>query len=134
MKGLCDDERLNKATQLLYSMFWRISQNGSALVRNIPSLAYYSAMAIDLYNKGRISEGNEVLNEMRVKGFWPSLVMYEAKLAVLWHSEIDVGYLKKMAKKVGCVANKETDIILVNGLCIDGGFVEASRVLEKMLI
>ncbi|KAK4849305.1 hypothetical protein QYF36_023354 [Acer negundo] len=239
MKGLCNDERLNEATHLLYSMFWRISQKGSgedivvyrtllfalcdkgqiqealemlekilrkglkapkshrhcidvppcnngediegvkhliikALVRgSIPSLASYNAMAVDLYNEGRISEGNEVLDEMRVKGFWPSLVMYEAKLAALCkgglvdkavkvieeemvrgifvptvrvynimlkglcdagHSEIAVGYLKKMAKQVGCVANKETYSILVDGLCRDGGFVEASRVLEEMLI
>ncbi|KAK0582921.1 hypothetical protein LWI29_031176 [Acer saccharum] len=200
MKGLCDDERLNEATHLLYSMFWRISQKGSgedivvyrtllfalcdkgqiqealemlkkilrkglkapksrrhridvplcnngediegvkhliieALVRgSIPSLASYSAMAIDLYNEGRISEGNEVLDEMRVKGFWPSLVMYEAKLTALWHSAIAVGYLKKMAKQVGCVANKETYSILVDGLCRDGRFVEASQVLEEMLI
>lgn len=239
MKGLCNDGRLNEATHLLYSMFWRISQKGSgediviyrtllfalcdqgkiqdamqilekilrkglkasksrrhridlcpcndgediegakslineALIRGgIPSLASYSAMAVDLYNEGRIVEGDKVLDEMRTKGFWPSLVMYEAKLAALFkdgmvdealevieeemvkgtfvptvrvynillkglcdagNSAVAVTYLKKMSKQVGCVANGETYGILVDGLCRDGRFLEASRVLEEMLI
>ena len=49
-------------------------------------------------------------------------------------SELVVGYLKMMAKQVGCVADKETYSILVNGFCKDGKFVEASRLLEEMLI
>ena len=28
MKGFCEDGRLNEATHLLYSIFWRISQKG----------------------------------------------------------------------------------------------------------
>jgi pentatricopeptide repeat protein len=39
-----------------------------------------------------------------------------------------------MAKQVGCVANQETYGILVDGLCRDGRSVEASKVLEEMLI
>ncbi|OMO92065.1 hypothetical protein COLO4_17892 [Corchorus olitorius] len=239
MKGLCNDERLNEATHLLYSMFWRISQKGSgediviyrilldalcdngqveealellgkilrkglkapksrrhridlskcengedleatkrlineALVRGgVPSMGSYSAMATDLYKEGRIDEADKVFDEMRKKGFWPSLLMYEAKAEALskkgrvsevvklieedikegtcvpsvklynivlkclcdaGDSDLGVGYLKKMAKQVGCVANKETYCILVNGLCKDGKFVEASQVMEEMLI
>ncbi|GKV24231.1 hypothetical protein SLEP1_g33866 [Rubroshorea leprosula] len=145
-----------------------------ALIRGgIPSMASYSAMAVDLYDEGRIDEAEKVLDNMRHKGFWPSLSIYEAKVAALSRegrvseavkvieedmkegncvptirlyntvlkglcdagsSVLAVGYLKKMAKQVGCVANKETYGILVDGLCRDGKFLEASRVLEEMLI
>ncbi|GMN42795.1 hypothetical protein TIFTF001_011991 [Ficus carica] len=47
---------------------------------------------------------------------------------------IKVGYLKNMAKQVGCVADKETYGVLVDGLCREGKFLEASIVLEKMLV
>ncbi|XP_012083106.1 pentatricopeptide repeat-containing protein At1g05600 [Jatropha curcas] len=239
MKGLCNDRRLNEATHLLYSMFWRISQKGSgediviyrilldslcdngqveqaleilskilrkglkapkrcrhhldisqcnsgediekakhlineALVRGaVPNLCSYTAMAIDLYNEGNISQANKVVDETRDRGFRPSLLTYEAKVAAFCkegrvHEAVDVievemveancvpnvrlynilleglcnagksrtavGYLKKMAKQVGCVANEETYCILVHGRCQDGRFIEASSLLEEMLI
>lgn len=144
------------------------------LIRGIiPSLASYSAMAIDLYNEDRVIEGDMVLYKMRNRGFWPTPQIYEAKMAALCKdgkveealkvvdeerakgylvpnvriynilmkglcdegkSALAVEYLKKMAKQVGCVANKETYDILVNGLCSNGRFLDASRVLEEMLI
>ncbi|KAE8734674.1 hypothetical protein F3Y22_tig00000738pilonHSYRG00204 [Hibiscus syriacus] len=40
-----------------------------ALVRGgVPSMGSYSAMAIDLYNEGRVDEGDKVLDEMRKRG------------------------------------------------------------------
>ncbi|TYI49549.1 hypothetical protein E1A91_D12G042800v1 [Gossypium mustelinum] len=108
--------------------------NEALIGGGVPSMGSYSAMAIDLYGEGRVDEGEKVLDEMRKRGFWPSLSMYEAKAEALRDSEVAVGYLKKMAKQVGCVADKETYSILVNGLCKDGKFVEASGVLEEMLI
>jgi pentatricopeptide repeat protein len=239
MEGLCQDGRLNEATHLLYSMFWRISQKGSgediviyrtlldalcddgqveraveilskilrkglkapsrfchhldlnrcstveamegtkrmineALVRGgIPSLASYNAMAIDLYNEGKIDEANKMLAEMRERGFRPSYLIYEAKVGALCRggnadeavkvieeqmvkdncvpnakvynialrglcnerkSAHAVGYLKNMAHQVGCVADKETYGILVDGLCRERRYLEASKVLEEMLI
>ncbi|EEF47056.1 pentatricopeptide repeat-containing protein At1g05600 [Ricinus communis] len=239
MMGLCKDGRLNEATHLLYSMFWRISQKGSgediviyrifldalcdigmveqalevlgkilrkglkapkrchprldlsncnsdgniettkhlineALIRGaIPSLSSYTAMAVDFYAEGKLSQADKVLDETQDRGFRPSLLTYEAKVAALCkegkvHEAINVlevemvegncvpnvrlynillkglcdarnsatavKYLKRMAKQTGCVANKETYCILVHGLCQDGGFIEASRILEEMLI
>ncbi|KAL6985876.1 hypothetical protein U1Q18_019248 [Sarracenia purpurea var. burkii] len=149
MKGLCVDGRLDEATHLLYSMFWRISQKGSgadigvyrtlldalcdhgevqhavyilekilkkclkapkrcrkqlnldqchsyadvqeakvfvheALIKGlVPNSDCYSAMAVDLYSEGKISEANKVLCKMNHKDFRPSLAIYEAKVAAL---------------------------------------------------
>ncbi|KAL6985875.1 hypothetical protein U1Q18_019247 [Sarracenia purpurea var. burkii] len=35
---------------------------------------------------------------------------------------------------LGCLPNKETYAILVDGLCCEGRFVEASQILERMVI
>ncbi|GMN42799.1 hypothetical protein TIFTF001_011998 [Ficus carica] len=145
-----------------------------ALVKGgIPSLASYSAMAIDLYNENKFVDGDKVLKEMQDRGFRPTHAVYGAKLAALCRKrEVDeavkvievemveancvptvklysivvrglceggkstcaVGYLKKMAKQVGCVADEETYGVLVEGLCCEGKFLEASRVLEEMLV
>ncbi|CAN6576955.1 unnamed protein product [Malus baccata var. baccata] len=239
MRGLCEDKRLNEATHLLYSMFWRISRKGcgedvviyrtlldalcdngeideaveilgkilrkglkapkqfrhnldlsrygngkdtggvkllinEALVRGgIPSLASYSAMAIDLYNENKIGEADKVLEEMQDNGFRPTELVFEARAAALssekkvveaveviekemveancvptlrvynvvmrclcseGQSVLAISYLKKMEKQVGCVADKKTYGILVDGLCHERRFLEASRVLQEMLI
>ncbi|XP_065878929.1 pentatricopeptide repeat-containing protein At1g05600 [Euphorbia lathyris] len=145
-----------------------------ALIRGVvPSLGSYTAMAIDLYNEGKISQGDKVLGEMKDRGFGPTLLTYNAKVSALCkegrvgeavdvievemvegnclpnialynillkglcnagNSASALEYFKKKSKKVGCVGNEETYCILVHGLCQDGQFVEASRVLEEMLI
>ncbi|KAM7488591.1 hypothetical protein LguiB_026075 [Lonicera macranthoides] len=239
MRGLCDDGRLNEATHLLYSMFWRISQKGSgedvviyrtlldtlcdngqveeaveilgkilrkglkapsrcrrqidlsqcnygadtqaakvlineALIKGgIPSFDSYNAMAVDLYSEGKICEANQVLDEMREEGFRPAVLIYEAKVAALCRegrvdeaveviememvegncvptvklynivikglcderkSAFAVGYLEKISRQLGCVPNKETYAILVDGLSNDGRYIDASRMMEEMII
>ncbi|CAN8311355.1 unnamed protein product [Cochlearia groenlandica] len=244
MKGFCREGKLQEATHLLYSMFWRISQKGSGedivvyrilldalcdtgevdeaieilskilrkglkapkrcyhhieaghwqgtsdgiecvkrmltetLIRGaIPSLDSYSAMATDLFEEGKLAEGEEVLIAMRRKGFQPTPYIYGSKVKALCKagklgeaiSVIDkemkaghclptigvynilmkglcdqgcdqgksieaVGYLEKMSKQVSCVANEETYQTLVDGLCRYGEFLEASKVMEEMLI
>ncbi|XVE94028.1 hypothetical protein REPUB_Repub01dG0244800 [Reevesia pubescens] len=91
---------------------------------------------------GEDSEATKrLINEALLRGGVPSMGSYSAifimKVELMRLSKgfgISFGYLKKMAKQVACVANKETYSILVNGLCKDGKFVEASWVLEEMLI
>ncbi|KAK4577809.1 hypothetical protein RGQ29_028076 [Quercus rubra] len=206
MKGLCNDGRMNEATHLLYSMFWRISQKGNdlydnrqvekaveilgkilrkglkapkrcfqhldlnqcssgediegtkrlineALIRGgIPSLASYSAMPIDLYNEGKISEANKVIIQMKERGFRPTNLIFEAKVAALCRGgnvdvvvkvieeEMDGNCLPKvmayninMAKKLGCNADKKTYSIVIDGLCRESRYLEASQVLQGML-
>ncbi|KAK8320418.1 hypothetical protein V6Z12_A12G036000 [Gossypium hirsutum] len=103
-----------------------------------PSLSMYEAKAEALSKKGRVSEVVKIIEEDMKEGICvPSVRLYNIVLKCVCNagdSEVAVGYLKKMAKQVGCVADKETYSILVNGLCKDGKFLEASRVLEEMLI
>ncbi|TYJ03517.1 hypothetical protein E1A91_A12G033300v1 [Gossypium mustelinum] len=103
-----------------------------------PSLSMYEAKAEALSKKGRVSEVVKIIEEDMKEGICvPSVRLYNIVLKCVCNagdSEVAFGYLKKMAKQVGCVADKETYSILVNGLCKDGKFLEASRVLEEMLI
>ncbi|KAK3405880.1 pentatricopeptide repeat-containing protein At1g05600 isoform X1 [Eucalyptus grandis] len=201
MRGLCEDGRLNEATHLLYSMFWRISQKGSGediavyrtllsalcdngqvqeaveIVRKIlkkglkalrqhvqpldlsrcnkavelevmkrtindslitggvPSSASYSAMAVDLYNEGKIKEAEKVLSEMRRKGFRPLNSTYEAKLAAFCRN----GEVEGAANVIDVEMVEDNSVptqrqynILLEGLCNQGFSVVAVDYLEKM--
>ena len=200
MKGLCEDGRLNEATHLLYSMFWRISQKGSgediviyrtllyalcdngqvemaveilgkilrkglkapkrcfphivlnrcsagediedtkrlineALIRGgIPSLASYKSMAIDLYNEGKISEANKVLITMQERGFRPTNLIYEIKVAALCRGGNVDAALKVIEEEMegNCVPNVRAYNILLKGLCNEGKSVIAIDYLKKM--
>ncbi|KAL6126333.1 hypothetical protein ACLB2K_074384 [Fragaria x ananassa] len=204
MRGLCEDRRLNEATHLLYSMFWRISQKGCAV-----DIVIYRTLLDALCNNGKVEEAVEMLgkilrkglkapkkfhlkldlsrynygedtegikrliNEALDRGFRPTSIVYGAKAAALcrerkvveavemiekemvWancvptvkvfsivvkglchekQSVLAFEFLKKMEKQVGCVADKETYGVSVDGLCCESRFLEASRVLQEMLI
>ncbi|GAV68692.1 PPR domain-containing protein/PPR_2 domain-containing protein, partial [Cephalotus follicularis] len=201
MKGLCEERRLNEATHLLYSMFWRISQKGSgedivvyrtllnalcdngqveealeilgkilrkglkapkrrhqrfdlsecgddrgiesaknlineALIKGcIPSLASYSAMALDFYSEGRVIEAEKVVHEMRCRGFWPSPLMYEAKVAALCRegsvSEA-VKVLEEEMAEGNCVPTVRICNVVLKGLCDAGKSELAVGYLKKM--
>ncbi|RVW37736.1 Pentatricopeptide repeat-containing protein [Vitis vinifera] len=193
--------RLNEATHLLYSMFWRISQKGGgediaayrtlldalcdnghveealeilgkvlkkglkapkrcrghldlsyccngediertkglineALIRGgVPSMASYSAMAIDLYSERKIGEANQVLDEMRDRGFKPSLSIYEAKIAALCRCggvEEAVKVIKEEMVEDSCVPTVRLYNIVLKGLCREGKSAFAVGYLEKM--
>ncbi|KAF9599968.1 hypothetical protein IFM89_002003 [Coptis chinensis] len=201
MRGLCQDKRLNEATHVLYSMFWRISQKGSgedivvyrtllealcdnghleeavqllgkvlrkglktpkqrlqgftltrfleienvegikglineALIKGaVPSLVSYSAMAIDLYSQGRIDDANRVFDEMRGRGFNPSVSMYEAKLEALCRegrADAAVQVIGEEMLDNNCVPTATTYKIMVKGLCDEGKSIVGIRYLDKM--
>lgn len=147
--------------------------NDSLVGGGIPSTASYSAIAIDLFNENKIIDAEKVVAQMRTKGYKPSGLIYEVKLAALcregrveearevvdkeivednsvptcgaYHilleglsdhgnAKLAVGYLEKMYKKFGLNAYKETYETVLGGLCSEGNFVDASRVLEQMII
>ncbi|KAL5726753.1 hypothetical protein ACHQM5_000018 [Ranunculus cassubicifolius] len=63
MRGLCVDGRLNEATHLLYSMFWRISQKGSG-----EDIVVYRTLLETLVENGQVEDAVEVLGKVLRKG------------------------------------------------------------------
>lgn len=201
MRGLCEDRRLNEATHLLYSMFWRISQKGCAedivIYRTLldalcdngqveeaveilgkilrkglkapkrfrhqldlsqcgnggdtegikrlinealarggnPSFASYSAMAVDLYNENKVVVGDTVLNEMQERGFRPTALVYEAKVAALCMERKIVEAVEVIEKdmvEANCVPTLKVYSVVVRGLCNEKQSVLAFEFLKKM--
>ncbi|PIA44918.1 hypothetical protein AQUCO_01700472v1 [Aquilegia coerulea] len=63
MRGLCEDGRLNEATHLLYSMFWRISQKGSG-----EDIIVYRTLLEAMCDSGQVEEAVEILGKVLRKG------------------------------------------------------------------
>lgn len=63
MNGLCRDGRLNEATHLLYSMFWRISQKGVGA-----DVAIYRILLDTLCDHGEVDEAMNILGKVLRKG------------------------------------------------------------------
>ncbi|GMH00370.1 hypothetical protein Nepgr_002209 [Nepenthes gracilis] len=63
MRGLCEDGRINEATHLLYSMFWRISQKGYG-----EDFAIYRILLDSLCDRGHIDEAITILEKILRKG------------------------------------------------------------------
>ncbi|GMY34998.1 pentatricopeptide repeat-containing protein At1g05600-like [Fagus crenata] len=63
MKGLCEDGRLNEATHLLYSMFWRISQKGSG-----EDIVIYRTLLYALCDNGQVEMAVAILGKILRKG------------------------------------------------------------------
>ncbi|KAH7860150.1 hypothetical protein Vadar_009981 [Vaccinium darrowii] len=63
MRGLCEDERLDEATHLLYSMFWRISQKG-----NGEDIVVYRTLLDALCDHGQVQQAVDILDKVLRKG------------------------------------------------------------------
>ncbi|KAH9606706.1 hypothetical protein KSS87_003771 [Heliosperma pusillum] len=107
-----------------------------ALVKGaVPNSASYSSMAIDLYIEGKISEANKVLDEMRKRGFQPSLRLFEAKVTALCKDgrvdEAGTVIEEEMLKR-DCVPDSRVYSVVVKGFCSKGKSDSAIRFLEMM--
>ncbi|KZV35657.1 hypothetical protein F511_29593 [Dorcoceras hygrometricum] len=106
-----------------------------ALVKGgVPSTDGYNAMAIDLYEEGRITEGDSVVQQMYLKSFRPSLEMFEAKVAAL----LTAGKVDEAIKVVeremienNCVPTFRLHNIVIKGLCNMGEALWALKYFEK---
>jgi len=64
MKGMCEDGRLNVATHLLCSTFWRISQRGSGEDEDI---VVYRTLSDALCDIGQVEDALEILGKILMK-------------------------------------------------------------------
>ncbi|KAK6156681.1 hypothetical protein DH2020_010929 [Rehmannia glutinosa] len=102
------------------------------------SLPIYKAKVAALFTVGKVDEAVDVVErEMIENNCVPTVSLHNIVIKGLCdmkESDWAVRYFEKMSRQVGCVPDKETYTYLVDGLCSDGKYMEASRMLEKMLI
>lgn len=107
-----------------------------ALVRgSVPSSASYNAMAVDLYNEGKIDEGDEVIIEMQDKGFKPKHPIFEAKVAALCKvGKVDeaIKVIEEDMVKVNCLPTARIFSILLKNLSNVGNSIGILESLNKM--
>ncbi|KAL9245441.1 hypothetical protein vseg_019098 [Gypsophila vaccaria] len=107
-----------------------------ALVKGaIPSSTSYTSVATDLYLEGKISEANQVVDEMQKRGFHPSLRLYEAKVTALCkEGRVDEAgtVVKDEMPKNNCVPNSRVYSIAISGFCNQGKSDLAIEFLEMM--
>ncbi|KAL2895680.1 hypothetical protein RDABS01_000678 [Bienertia sinuspersici] len=162
LDSLCEDKQINKALEILGKLLrkglkapksrWKLADlshlrdtedveqakvliNQALIKGAIPSSASYTSVLTDLFSEGNIVEANKVLDEMREKGFRPSLRIYESKVAALCRvsraEEAGKVIEEEMLKK-DCVPNSEVYKIVVKGFCDEGKLDMAVKFLEKM--
>ncbi|KAL0340108.1 UNVERIFIED_CONTAM: Pentatricopeptide repeat-containing protein [Sesamum radiatum] len=102
------------------------------------SLRIYEAKVAALFAAGKVDEAVDVVErEMMANNCVPTIKLHNIVikgLCDLKESAWAVRYFEKISRQVCCVPDKETYEYLVDGLCCDGKYMEASRILEKMLI
>ncbi|KAH7519408.1 hypothetical protein FEM48_Zijuj08G0033000 [Ziziphus jujuba var. spinosa] len=115
----------------------RIKQliNEALIKGGIPSLASYTAMAIDLYKENKIVEADKVLEVMQDGGFRPTPLIYEAKMEALCReAKVDeaVKVIETEMMEGTCVPTVRLYNVVLRGLCNGGKSAFAVGYLKKM--
>ncbi|KAA8539205.1 hypothetical protein F0562_025897 [Nyssa sinensis] len=129
MKGLCKEGRLNEATHLLYSMFWRISQKGSG-----EDVVIYRTLLGALCDNGLVQEAVEILGKVLRKGL---------KAPNRWRKQLDfyqcgdgdiqcAKVLINEALMKGIVPSSDSYTAMAVDLYFEDEIGEANKVLDEM--
>ncbi|KAL5079437.1 hypothetical protein RYX36_007858 [Vicia faba] len=162
LDALCDDGKFDEAVEILGKILRKglkapkrcytrldLSQCGDgkdaevtkrwiheALVRgSVPSTVSYNAMAVDLYEEGKIDEADKVIIEMKNKGFKPKHSIFEAKVAALCKvDKVDeaIEVIEKDMVEVNCLPNARVYSILLKNLRNVGNSTFVLESLNKM--
>ncbi|XP_056691087.1 pentatricopeptide repeat-containing protein At1g05600 isoform X2 [Spinacia oleracea] len=102
-----------------------------------PSLRIYESKVAALCIAGRVDEAGQVIDEeMLKKDSVPNSQVYSIVIKGFCDegkSDLAITFLEKMDRQKGCSPDKETFNVIVDRLCRDGNFVDASKIMEKML-
>ncbi|KAE9463194.1 hypothetical protein C3L33_04929, partial [Rhododendron williamsianum] len=130
MRGLCDDGRLDEATHLLYSMFWRISQKGSG-----EDIVVYRTLLDALCDHGQVQQAVDILDKVLRKGLkspkrsWKQFNLNDC------FSDVDVQRAKILIHEAlikGLVPNSDCYNAMGVDLYTEGKITEANKVLYEM--
>lgn len=109
--------------------------NRALIQGGVPSLASYTVIATELYGEDNVSEGDEVLEEMRGRGFRPTALLFEAKMSALCRkgeTEKAVGVIETEMVRDNCLPNVKLYNVLLKHLCEGGGSRSAVGYLKEM--
>ncbi|CAO2167480.1 unnamed protein product [Urochloa humidicola] len=101
-----------------------------------PTMCMYEAKITALCREGNMDDAVKVLEELPKNGLVPTVTTYNLLtkgLCDTMQSMRALELLKKMDKQLGCVAQKDTLSVLVHGLCSESKFVDASKLMERMV-
>lgn len=132
IKGLCVDGRLNEATHLLYSMFWRISQKGCGA-----DVSVYRTLLESLCDNNQIDEAVELLEKVLRKGLKaPKKYLKQLDFSPFLKDEHDFGYVKALINEAlikGGIPSSDGYKAMTIDLYSEGKISEGNKMFEKML-
>ncbi|KAL8493145.1 hypothetical protein ACS0TY_024383 [Phlomoides rotata] len=130
MKGLCDDGRLNEATHLLYSMFWRISQKGCGA-----DVSVYRTLLESLCDNEQIDEAVELLKKVLQKGLKAPKKYFMQLDFSQFKDELDIDYVKALINEAlikGGIPSSDGYKAMTIDLYSEGKISEGNKVVEEM--
>ncbi|KAJ0245000.1 Pentatricopeptide repeat-containing protein [Hirschfeldia incana] len=129
MRGFCLEGKLQEATHLLYSMFWRISQKGSG-----EDIVVYRMLLDALCDAGEVDEAVEVLGKILRKGLKaPKRCYHRIEAGGCWEGDRE-GVKRLLTETLirGAIPSLESYTAMATDLLEEGKLVEGEEVLLAM--
>ncbi|KAJ8532647.1 hypothetical protein K7X08_012570 [Anisodus acutangulus] len=130
MRGLCEEKRLNEATHLLYSMFWRISQKGSG-----EDVVVYRTLLEALCDNEEGQEALQILAKVLRKGLKAPKRGYKLIDLIHWQNGADTEDMKVLINEAlikGIVPSSDSYRAMAVDFYAESKIDEGNKVLKEM--
>ncbi|KAK4341769.1 hypothetical protein RND71_037585 [Anisodus tanguticus] len=130
MRGLCEEKRLNEATHLLYSMFWRISQKGSG-----EDVVVYRTLLEALCDNEEGQEAIQILDKVLRKGLKAPKRCYKLIDLIHWQNGADTEDMKVLINEAlikGIVPSSDSYRAMAVDFYAESKIDEGNKVLKEM--